>query len=152
LSMAGSSLGAMVLVPFAAYLVDRTSWRFTWVALGAIVLILALPLAFFLRDDPTDVGLLPDGDAASSADSHTASLAQPVRGPLEAEHWSKSFRSLPIWQFSGAYWACGFITAIEIIRICGGGLRIRCYPREDLTHKRLSSGGKTGCYASRTSS
>src|SRR5215813_5836494 len=29
LSMAGSSLGAMVLVPFAAYLVDRTSWRFT---------------------------------------------------------------------------------------------------------------------------
>src|SRR5262249_31540973 len=41
---------------------------------------------------------------------------------------------------------------LEIIRICGGGLRIRCYPREDLTHKRLSSGGKTGCYASWTSS
>ena len=44
------------------------------------------------------------------------------------------------------------ILALEIIRICGGGLRIRCYPREDLTHKRLSSGGKTGCYASWTSS
>src|SRR5215472_16975453 len=87
LSMAGSSLGAMVLVPLAAYLVDRTSWRFTWVALGALVLILAWPLAFFLRDDPTDVGLLPDGDAASSAESNTTSLAQPVRGPLEAEHW-----------------------------------------------------------------
>ena len=115
LSMAGASLGAMVLVPLAAYLVDRTSWRFTWVALGAIVLILALPLAFFLRDDPTDVGLLPDGDAASAADSHTASLAQTVRGPLEAEHWSQSFRSLPIWQFSGAYWACGFITAMMMM-------------------------------------
>jgi hypothetical protein len=46
----------------------------------------------------------------------------------------------------------GVICALEIIRICGGGLRIRCYPREDLTHKRLSSGGKTGCYASWTSS
>src|SRR2546422_11276319 len=46
----------------------------------------------------------------------------------------------------------GAIEVIEIIRICGGGLRIRCYPREDLTHKRLSSGGKTGCYASWTSS
>src|SRR5919201_3138118 len=64
LSMAGSSLGAMVLVPLAAYLVDLTSWRFTWVALGALVLLLALPLAFFLRDDPTEVGLLPDGDPA----------------------------------------------------------------------------------------
>jgi len=115
LSMAGASLGAMVLVPLAAYLVDRTSWRFTWVALGAIVLILAWPLAFFLRDDPKDLGLLPDGDADSSADSNTASLAQTVRGPLEAEHWSTSFRSLPIWQFSGAYWACGFITAMMMM-------------------------------------
>jgi hypothetical protein len=51
-----------------------------------------------------------------------------------------------------AYLIFDLAKVLEIIRICRGGLRIRCYPREELTHKRLSSGGKTGCYASWTSS
>jgi MFS family permease len=115
LGIAGSSLGTMAAVPVAAYLIDLAGWRLTWVALGIIILVLALPLALFLRDDPSDVGLLPDGDPEPSGDSDQTSGAQAVRGPLEADHWSQSFRSLPIWQFSGAYWACGFITGMIFI-------------------------------------
>ncbi len=113
LSMAGSSLGALILVPAAAYFLDVTSWRVTWVVLGAMILMLALPVVFFfLKDDPRDMGLLPDGDPEPPADVNRASSAQTVRGPLETERWSDSFRSRPLWQFSGAYWGCGFITGM----------------------------------------
>jgi sugar phosphate permease len=48
------------------YVLQQTDWRMTWMALGSLVLVVALPLAvFFLRDDPTDLGLLPDGEQLS---------------------------------------------------------------------------------------
>lgn len=115
LAMSGAALGAMALVPLTAYLMDLTGWRITWVVLGALILIVALPLAFLLRNDPTDMGLLPDGASKPFGDEHGASVAQTVRGPLEADHWRDSFWTLPIWQFSGAYWACGFITSMMFL-------------------------------------
>jgi len=115
LAMSGAALGAMALVPLAAYFMDLTGWRITWVILGAIILIIALPLAFFLRDNPADMGLLSDGDPKPSGDGDGVSVAQTVRGPLEADHWRDSFWTLPIWQFSGAYWACGFITSMMFL-------------------------------------
>lgn len=115
LAMAGSSAGALILVPFAAYFLGLTGWRTTWVFLGGMILVLAVPLAFFfLRDDPKDLGLLPDGDPEPS-DAPGVHLAQSVRGPLEVDRWRDSLRSLPIWQFSGAYWGCGFITSMMFV-------------------------------------
>jgi len=67
LSTAGASAGGLLLVPLAMTVLQRTDWRLTWVALGVLVLVVAWPLAyFFLRDDPTDLRLLPDGDQASA--------------------------------------------------------------------------------------
>jgi MFS family permease len=45
LSTAGASAGGLLLIPLATSLLDRTDWRLTWVALGALILVLALPLA-----------------------------------------------------------------------------------------------------------
>ena len=111
-STAGASVGGLVLVPFTAYLIEATGeWRYAWLALGGIVLFLALPLAhFFLRDDPKQMGLLPDGDEEPPESS--GSPQPPSRGPLEVDDWRDSFRSLPIYQMSGAYFVCGFTTAI----------------------------------------
>jgi MFS family permease len=111
LSTAGASAGGLLLVPLAMTVLQRTDWRLTWVALGVLVLVVAWPLAYcFLRDDPTDLGLLPDGDQASA----DGSQGNPMRaaGPLEAESWRVALRSWPFWQLSGAYGVCGFTTAI----------------------------------------
>jgi MFS family permease len=112
LNAAGLSLGGLLLVPFAMYLLQATSWRVTWAALGLIVLVLGAPLAFlFLRDDPAKMGLYPDGDAApTETGRHGASRGG--RGPLEVDKWAESFRSLPIWQMTASYYVCGFTTAI----------------------------------------
>ena len=109
LNAAGASMGGMLIVPFAMYLLQATNWRITWVALG-LVLVLAVPLAFvFIREYPANMGLQPDGDEELSKDSI---IAAPQRrlAPLEAERWTQPFRSLPIWQMSLSYMICGSTT------------------------------------------
>ncbi len=112
LSTAGASAGGLLLVPLAMSVLQRTDWRVTWVALGAVVLVVALPLAFFfLRDDPADLGLLPDGDKPS-ADASQVHPSRAAAGPLEVDSWRTALRSRPFWQLAGAYCVCGFTTSV----------------------------------------
>ena len=110
--VAGSSIGGLILVPFSAYLLELTDWRMTWVALGGIVLVLATPLAFvFLRNDPDEMGLQPDGGASIPSSSGGAPVER-RRGLFEVDNWRDSFRSPPMWQLSAAYTVCGVTTGI----------------------------------------
>jgi MFS family permease len=112
ISAAGASIGGLVLVPFAAYLIAWVGWRPTWAVLGLILLVLVVPVAFLLlKDDPKEMGLQPDGDA-QSMDGTAGGATRAARGPLEVEYWLESFRSLPMWQLCGGYAVCGFTTAI----------------------------------------
>ena len=111
LGTAGGPAGSFLLVPFANYLILASGWRITWVALGAMILLLALPLAFILiKDDPSDVGETPDGEPVR--DRKASEPESPLSGPLETERWRDSYRTSPIWQMSGAYFVCGMTTAI----------------------------------------
>lgn len=106
---AGGSAGGLVLVPFAAYLLILTDWRTTWVVLGAIILLLGVPLiALVVRSDPRDMSLEPDGDDAPEPGEVSATVP---RGPLEADGWRDSLSSPPMWQLSLAYLVCGVTTA-----------------------------------------
>ena len=112
LNAAGASLGSLVLVPFAMYLLQATNWRVTWVILGCLVLLLALPLALlFIRDDPSKLGLRPDGDPLLPGTNKTNDAQKHV-GPLDTDEWKQSFQSAPMWQVSGSFFVCGFTTAI----------------------------------------
>lgn len=111
ISTAGASVGGLLLVPFAMSFLQMTDWRVTWIALGAIVLLVALPPAFLLlRDDPADMGLLPDGEQ-ESVDSGRTGPARAAQGPLATDSSRAAFCSLPFWQLTGAYFVCGFTTA-----------------------------------------
>jgi MFS family permease len=110
----GTSVGSLLLVPFAMYLLQATgdNWRVTWAALGTIILVLAVPLAFlFIRDDPSKVGLRPYGEADRNEDGGADQRLE-RQGPLEVNKWNESFRTAPIWQMSGAFFVCGFTTLI----------------------------------------
>ena len=59
---AGTSIGGFILTPFIASLIIWAHWRVAWMVMGALVLILALPLVvFFMRDSPEEIGEVPDG-------------------------------------------------------------------------------------------
>ena len=114
MATAGTSAGSLLLVPLASSLIEVANWRVTWLMLGGIVILLALPVVLFIvKDSPDEVGELPDGEASPESSGSSAGPAAPAaRGPLEAENWLDAFRSKPIWQLSGAYFVCGVTTII----------------------------------------
>ena len=67
-SSAVSRAGALLLVPAIAWAIDpdhdRLGWRVTASALGAFVLVMALPISRLIRNRPQEYGLLPDGAPA----------------------------------------------------------------------------------------
>ena len=110
---AGSTVGGLILVPFATYLIILIDWRLTWVVLGLIIVIVVFPISFLLlRNEPADLGLLPDGDQIQNSGVSNTSVQQQQSGPLMVEEWRHAFRSMPIWQLSASYFVCGFTTLI----------------------------------------
>ena len=120
LNASGMSLGSLILVPFAAYMISLIDWRLSWIVLGVMILVLGIPLAFvFLHDDPSKKGLTPDGDPAPEGGAQGSPGAPaPPPQPLFAENWRQAFRSLPIWQMSFSYFICGsttFMLAVHFV-------------------------------------
>ena len=120
LNASGMSLGGLILVPFAAYMISLIDWRLSWIVLGVMILALGIPLAFmFLHDDPAKKGLTPDGDPLpDDGTAGSPGAAAPPPQPLFAENWRQAFRSFPIWQMSFSYFICGsttFMLAVHFV-------------------------------------
>lgn len=85
-----SRLGALLLVPALAWLVDplhdRLGWSLTATGLGIFVLAVALPVSRMIRNRPQDYGLQPDGDPLPSApvdDEQQPSTRPPSGGSVD---------------------------------------------------------------------
>jgi len=62
IAVSGMGLGTFILVPLSQHLIALWGWRFTFVALGWLVLIILFPLnVIFLIHKPEELGLMPDG-------------------------------------------------------------------------------------------
>ncbi|MCI3918849.1 MFS transporter [Paenibacillus sp. TRM 82003] len=62
----GGLLGAATFPPVSNMLIDTFGWQHTWRIFGVVILLVFVPLAFyFVRNNPEDVGLFPDGKSAS---------------------------------------------------------------------------------------
>ena len=58
----GIPVGALLFVPLTQILIDAVGWRMAWVILAIIGVSVIVPLgAIFIRRQPEDMGMLPDG-------------------------------------------------------------------------------------------
>lgn len=76
IATAGISFGGIVFAPLSQYLIDHIGWRDAYAVLGLLVLVLVVPpVLAFMRRDPRDLGLWPDGvrPAAAARSSGTDS-------------------------------------------------------------------------------
>jgi MFS family permease len=68
LILSGASVGALVIVPGAQYLVDTYGWRTAYALLGSVAMVCLVPLnALWQYHKPADLGLDPDGIDIPSA-------------------------------------------------------------------------------------
>lgn len=99
LLMAIPTMGGIFSPSIASLVLAFYGWRETQMVSGAILLLLALPLALkFLRNWPSEIGLKPDGDSESPTETRMRGSAPPnQQGRFEVERWWRAFRSRPIW-------------------------------------------------------
>ncbi|MEZ4630045.1 MAG: MFS transporter [Deinococcales bacterium] len=79
----GMSIGGL-FVPVVAYALSHQGWRFSALASGLVILILGQFCALIIRNQPEDMGLLPDGmlverDSSQDSPKVELSLGQALR-------------------------------------------------------------------------
>jgi len=85
LAFAGTGLGTLTLTPASEYLISAFDWRFAYRVLGTLALFTIPIIVIFLRLQPQEIGLNPDGDAgefgrAATTDvSHLTSILWTMR-------------------------------------------------------------------------
>jgi MFS family permease len=72
--MLGIGAGGFLLPPLNEFLIRALGWRQTWLVAFAVTWVLVIPvIAIFVRTKPSDLGLLPDGEAAEEETRSTVS-------------------------------------------------------------------------------
>jgi MFS family permease len=101
---AANATGQLVFLPMLASQVTRHGWRSaTYIVAGAAGVVFLVVL-FWLKDKPSDVGLLPYG-AKEAAPVATQNVA---RTPVRALLWAA--RSREFWVLAGTFFICGAST------------------------------------------
>ncbi len=88
----GTASGGLIFPPVIQAIVGELGFRWAWTVLGLAALAILFPLAFLVRTQPEDIGLLPDdaapdvegaGDEAvrSSTREHSFTRAEALRTP-----------------------------------------------------------------------
>ena len=110
LLMAIPSMAGIFSPSFSGLVVVYYSWREALMALGAVLLFLALPLGLkFLRNWPSDMGRKPDGGLETPMEVRMRGGAPALqRGRFEVERWWRAFRSPPMWALVPVFAMGGF--------------------------------------------
>src|SRR5215470_2713585 len=107
IAFAGVGIGSVTLLPWVQHMIEQGGWRTACTAMGLLILIALAPINLLLRKRPEDLGLQPDGDAASSASSAKAvsNVLDPVWASTE---WTlaRALRTARFWWIALGYF-CG---------------------------------------------
>jgi len=107
--MAGFGLGAMTVPPFADWLIRTTSWRWSFVVVGTLLLV-AVPLtAQFLRRDPAVMGLEPHGGHESIDGGHAPTT--------RSTPFSAAVRTRQLWLVVAAFGGFGFAVQTVMVHV-----------------------------------
>jgi sugar phosphate permease len=98
ISSTGVSAGGVILAPLASKLIDIGGLQLATPLLGAMVLVVAVPVVVLvIAWDPAQMGLHPDGDSEAAAAPNTALLRR--LHATQMRQWTRreAMRTLPFW-------------------------------------------------------
>lgn len=123
IATAGLNVGAVAMTPVILFLIGSYGWRTAWFWLGFVPWIVVVPPSLlWLRRQPEDMGLLPDGASAEvpQNDDQDRELNQSDNPPIEEASWTvrQAVRAPSFWLLIASEVVSGMsIGAIIIHRI-----------------------------------
>ncbi len=127
----GIPVGALLFVPLTQILIDAVGWRMAWIILAIIGVTVIVPLgAIFLRRQPEDMGMLPDGGAPDEDGDVDGAAAGPMaaRSAESEVSWTlhDAVRTTTLWRlvivFSAVQLASGTVALHRIAAFMDRGL------------------------------
>ncbi len=103
---AGYATGSMIFLPTMTWMINHHGWRWASVTISSFALILSVVVALFMRDRPSDVGLLPYG--ASKEPEVGPKAPATARGAIEV--LMTSLRHPAFWVLGFTFFVCGWST------------------------------------------
>ena len=107
----GVPFGALVFIPLTQFLINVGGWEMAWIVLAVIGIGVVVPLTgIFVRRQPEDIGLLPDG--AVRPDPEEDDSGAP-RAASEEVSWtvSEAIRSTTLWRLVIVFSAVSLATS-----------------------------------------
>lgn len=122
----GIPIGALLFIPLTQVLINEIGWRGAWIVLAIIGLVVIIPLgAIFIRRQPEDVGMVPDGGVTSDDSGGDDSS---VRQAVEEVSWTvrEAVRTTVLWRlvivFSMVQLATGTVALHRIAAFMDRGM------------------------------
>ena len=122
----GIPVGALLFIPLTQVLINEIGWRGAWIVLAVIGIVVIVPLAaIFVRRQPEDVGLVPDGD---SPDVGKDGGGSGVRAVVDEVSWTvrEAVRTTTLWRlvivFSMVQLATGTVALHRIAAFMDRGM------------------------------
>jgi MFS family permease len=100
LAYIGISAGGLVMSPVIGSIISKFGLQWTFIILGILMWVLALPVAVFvIKDNPAALGLLPDGDAPLATFSKDSHKTESAHKSTTEGGWplSKALTSVQYW-------------------------------------------------------
>jgi len=120
---ASSATGQLAFLPIAAWMIEHWGWRSAVVPVFVGAIVIGLLALAFVRNRPSDIGLLPFGQTAKEAAALPAAPATAMnwRTPFVVLREAASNRTF--WILAGTFFICGLSTnglvQTHFISLCG---------------------------------
>jgi MFS family permease len=121
LALAGMGVGTMVMAPVIQFLIDTVDWRFAFLILAGIVLVVVVPTtALFQRRSPEDMGQFPDGVVPGSSGARIPQLEESpinIRTSNLTEQWTlrAALRTRAFWWMGLVHFSVGFTISMVVV-------------------------------------
>ncbi|MGH2376954.1 MAG: MFS transporter [Candidatus Limnocylindria bacterium] len=98
---AAVSAGQLVFIPVMATILVADGWRAAMTVIAIATALALVPVLFFMRDRPADVGLAPYGETAATISRERAldTKGTPLRSAV---------RTMDFWLLAGSFFVCGY--------------------------------------------
>ncbi|MGH7833740.1 MAG: MFS transporter [Candidatus Binatia bacterium] len=101
-----SSTGQLIILPTLMVIIVASGWRAGSMLLAVTCIVLACLVFFFMRNDPSEVGLEAFGEGSPEAQGKGAAALRHARGSSDVSMWDV-IRNPTFWLLCGSFFICG---------------------------------------------